>query len=69
MSKKIYNPAQCEVRAVIRFLNAQNVRPIETYRQLIAMCGEGVMNESNVRKRCGNEGTTNVPGARPSLRT
>jgi hypothetical protein len=32
MSKKIENPAECEVRAVIRVLNAQNVRPIEIYR-------------------------------------
>jgi hypothetical protein len=72
MSKKIENPAECEVPAVIRFLNAQNVRPIEIYRQLIAAYGEGVMNESNVRKWCRmfNEGRINVPGARPSsLRT
>jgi hypothetical protein len=26
MSKKIEDPAECEVRAVIRFLNAQYVR-------------------------------------------
>jgi hypothetical protein len=32
MSKKINNPAECEVRAVIRLLNPQNVRPIEIYR-------------------------------------
>jgi hypothetical protein len=31
-------------------LNAQNVRPIEIYRQLAAVYGEGVMNESTVRK-------------------
>jgi hypothetical protein len=29
---KSENPAECEVRSVIRFLNAQNVRPIEIYR-------------------------------------
>jgi hypothetical protein len=73
MSKKIKNPAECEVRALIRFLNAQNVRPIEIYRQLIAVCGEGVMNESNVRRWCRmfNEGRTNVHdeerSGRPSL--
>jgi hypothetical protein len=62
MSKKIENPAECEVRAVIRFLNAQNVRRIEIYRQLTAVYGEGVMNESNVRQQCRmfNEGRTNV---------
>jgi hypothetical protein len=62
ISKKIKNPAECEVRALIRFLNAQNVGPIEIYHQLIAVYGEGVMNESNVRKCCRmfNEGRTNV---------
>jgi hypothetical protein len=62
MSKKIENPAECEVRAVIRFLNAQNMRPIEIYRQLIAVYGEGVMYDSNVRKWCRmfNEGRANV---------
>jgi hypothetical protein len=43
MSKKIENPAECEARALIRFLNAQNVRPIEIDRQLIAVCGEGIV--------------------------
>jgi hypothetical protein len=37
MREKIENPAECEMRAVIRFLNAQNVRPIEIYRHLIAV--------------------------------
>jgi hypothetical protein len=62
MSNKIENPAECEVRAVILFLNAQNVRPIEIYRQLIQVYGEGVMNESNVRKwyRMFNGGRINV---------
>jgi hypothetical protein len=45
MSKKIENPAEYEVRSVIRFLDAQNVRPIEIYRPLIAVCEEGVMIE------------------------
>jgi hypothetical protein len=31
------NPADCEVRSVIRFLNAQNVRAIDIHRQLTAM--------------------------------
>jgi hypothetical protein len=50
MSKEIENPTDCEVLAVFRFLNARNVLPILIYRQLIAVYGEGVMNESNVRK-------------------
>jgi transposase len=75
MNEKIDNPADCEVRSVIRFLNAQNVRAIDIYRQLTAVYGEGVMNESSVRKWCRmfNEVRTNVhneerPG-RPSLIT
>jgi hypothetical protein len=39
---EIENPTECEVRAVIQFLNAQNVHPTEIYRQLIAVYGEGV---------------------------
>jgi hypothetical protein len=40
MNKKIDNPANCEVRSVIRFLNAQNVRAIDIHRQLTAVYGE-----------------------------
>jgi hypothetical protein len=50
MNKKIDNPADCEVRPVIRFLNAQNVRAIDIHRQFTAVYGEVVMNESSVRK-------------------
>jgi hypothetical protein len=65
------------VQTVIQFLNAQNVCPTEIYCHLIAVYGEGVMNESNMRKqsRMFNEGRTNVhdevhPGAHLlSLRT
>jgi hypothetical protein len=62
MNKKIDNPADCEVRSVIRFMNAQNVRAIDIHRQLTAVYGEGVMNEMRVRKWCRifNEGRTNV---------
>jgi hypothetical protein len=52
MNKKIDNPADCEVRSVIRFLNAQNVHAIDIHRQLMAVYGEGVMTESSVRKWC-----------------
>jgi histone-lysine N-methyltransferase SETMAR len=75
MNKKIDNPADCEVRSVIRFLNAQNVRAIDIHRQLTAVYGEGIMNESSVRKWCRmfNEGRTNVHdeerSGRPSLIT
>jgi hypothetical protein len=48
----ISNPADCEVRSVIRFLNAKKVRPAEIHRQLVKVYGEGVMNDGNVRKWC-----------------
>lgn len=58
----VINPADCEVRAVIRFLNAKRVRPAEIHRQLVEVYGEGVMNDGNVRKWCRlfNEGRTNI---------
>jgi transposase len=75
MNKKIDNPSDCEVRSMIRFLNAQNVRAVDIHRQLTAVYGEGVMNESSVRKWCRmfNEGRTNIHdeerSGRPSLIT
>jgi hypothetical protein len=62
MNKKIDNSAEREVRSVIRFLNAQNVRAIDIHRQLMAVYGEAVMNESSVRKWCRifNEDRINV---------
>jgi hypothetical protein len=62
MIKKIDNPADCEVRSVIHFLNAQNVHAIDIHRQLMLVYGEGVMSDSSVRKWCRmfNAGRTNV---------
>jgi hypothetical protein len=62
MIKETDNPADCEVRSVIRFLNAQTVRATDIHRQLTAVHGEGVMNDSNVMKWCQmfNAGRTNV---------
>jgi len=45
-------PAKCEVRAVIRFLNAKGVNPIEIHRQLTEVYGESCMDVKNVRKWC-----------------
>jgi transposase len=75
MNKKIDNSADREVRSVIRFLSAQNIRAIDIHRQFTAVNGEGVMNESSVRNWCRmfNEGRTNVHdeerSGRPSLIT
>jgi len=45
-------PARCEVRAVIRFLNAKGVKPIKIHRQLTEVYGESCMDVKNVRKWC-----------------
>ncbi|KAJ4432825.1 hypothetical protein ANN_21464 [Periplaneta americana] len=48
MNDVIDNPADCEVRSVIRFLNARHLKPAEIYRQLKEVYGDTVMNERNV---------------------
>jgi len=40
------------VRGVIRFLQAENVRPSEIHRRLVVVYGEHVMNAASVRKWC-----------------
>jgi hypothetical protein len=45
-------PARCEVRAVIRVLNAKGVKPIDIHRQLTEVYGESCMDVKNVRKWC-----------------
>ena len=52
MNAPISNPADCEVRVVIRFLRAENVRPSEIHRRFVAVYGEHVMNAASVRKWC-----------------
>ena len=62
MFKKIENPATCEIRTVIRFLNAKNMTPAEILRPLCDVYGEHVMSSSVVRRwvRLFNEGRENV---------
>ncbi|GBL93465.1 hypothetical protein AVEN_59668-1 [Araneus ventricosus] len=62
MFKTIADPADCEVRSVIRFLNANNVKPAEIHRQLVEIYGENVITDRMVRKwvRQFNDGCTNV---------
>ena len=75
MNAPISNPADCEVRGVIRFLPAENVRPSEIHRRLVAFYGEHVMNAASVRKWCTmfRNGRTDVHDAersgRPSVIT
>jgi len=50
------------MRSVIRFLNAENMTPAETHRQLCDVYGEHAMSSSVVRRwvRLFNEGRENV---------
>jgi len=50
MNVPISNPTDCDVRGVIRFLQAENVRPSEIHRRLVAVYGEHVMNVASVQK-------------------
>ena len=42
MNALISTPADCEVRGVILFLQAENVRPCEIHQRLVAVYGEHV---------------------------
>jgi len=61
MFKKIENPAACEMRSVIHFLNVKNMKPAEI-RQLCDLYGEHAMSSSVVWRwvRLFNEGHKNV---------
>jgi transposase len=72
MSAPIQSPAKCDVRSVVRFLNAKRERPAEIHKQTVTVCGD-VMNRQNVTKWCRefSEGRTDVHdeqrSGRPSL--
>jgi len=51
MAAPIRSPAKCEVRSVIRFLNAKGERPAEIHKQIVAVYGN-VMNRQNATKWC-----------------
>ncbi|CAL1281307.1 unnamed protein product [Larinioides sclopetarius] len=75
MSALIENAAACEIRSVIRFLNAKKVKPSEIYRQIREVYGQNAMSDSMVRRwvRQFNEGRNQVHDeercGRPSLVT
>ena len=70
MNAPISNPADCEVRGVIRFLQAENVRLSEIHPRLVAVYGEHVINAASVRKWCTmfRNGRTDVHDAERSGR-
>jgi len=50
MFKKIEGAADCEIRSVIRFLNARNVLPSNIHHQICQVYGDNVMSDGMVRK-------------------
>ena len=50
MAAPIQSPAKCEVRSVIRFLNAKGERPAEIHKQIVAVYGN-VMIDVGMRYR------------------
>ena len=73
MFKTIEEAADCEIRSVIRFVNARNVLPSEIHHQICQVYGDNAMSDGIVRKwvRIFNEGRENVHdearSGRPSL--
>ena len=71
MKTPISNPADCEVRGMIRFLQAENIRPSEIHQRLVAVYGKHVMNAASVQKWCKmfRNGRTDVRDAERSGRS
>ena len=71
----IERAADCEIRPVIRFLNARNVKPADIHRQICEVYGENAMSDGMVRKWVTKfkEGRNNVHdeprSGRPSIVT
>jgi len=61
MATPIQNPAKCEVRSVMRFLNAKGEGPAEIHKQIVAVYGN-VMHRQKVMNWCCefSEGRTDV---------
>ncbi|GFW71246.1 HTH_48 domain-containing protein [Trichonephila clavipes] len=62
MPPPIENPADCEVRAVIRFLCAQGFKSVDIHHQISEVYGENIMSDGMVRKwvRAFKDGRTNI---------
>ena len=50
MSKQNETSVDCEIRAVIRFLNARGTTAVEIHRQICDIYGEGAIRDSMVRR-------------------
>jgi len=62
MFNTIEGAADCEIRSVIRFMNARNVMPSEIHHQICKVYGDNAMSDGMVRKwvRMFSEGRENV---------
>ena len=62
MPPTIVSPADCEVRAVIRFHSTKDVKPIDVHREIVEVYGQNIMSDGMVRKwfRAFKDGPTNV---------
>ncbi|KAJ4446859.1 hypothetical protein ANN_13559 [Periplaneta americana] len=73
MFKVIEHPADCEMRSVIRFLNARNIKQADIHHQLCEVYGDDAISDGMVRRwvRKFNEGRISVHDeqhtGRPSL--
>jgi len=70
MAAPIQSPAKCEVRSVMRFLNAKGGGPAEIHKEIFAVYGN-FMNRQNVTKWCRelSEGRTDVHNEQRSGRS
>jgi len=50
MFRTIERTADCEIRSVIRFLNARNVLPSEIHHQICQVYGDNAISDGMVRK-------------------
>jgi len=50
MFETIEGAVDCEIRSVIRFLNARNVLPSEIHRQMCQVYGDNAMSDGMARK-------------------
>jgi len=50
MFKTIEGAADCEIRSVIRFLDARNLLPSEIHQQICQVYGDNAMSDGMVKK-------------------
>ena len=58
MSTTIERPADCVIRTVIRILNARNVKPADTHRQICEVYGEIAMRSRGAAGRLWSKAAT-----------